>query len=246
MFFVLSKIIAFLLKPLTWVILTGLIGIFWRKKFLPLSFGILLVFSNPYIINELYAWWEPAPSTIDKEIELAIVLTGMTIPQIQVPGQLQMGPGSERIIEALRLYHTGRVKKILISGGSGSLNSPELTESPALAKLSSDLAVAKEDIYIEDKSRNTYQNALFSRKLVDSLGIESNDLLLITSAFHMRRALACFKKQGLEPVLFPVDFNAYNQGNPKKIEPSSRALERWDQLLHEWFGIAAYKAAGYI
>ena len=246
MFFVLSKIIAFLLKPLTWVILTGLIGIFWRKKFLPLSFGILLVFTNPYIINKLYLWWEPQPSTIVKEMELAVVLTGMTIPQIQVPGQLQMGPGSERIVEALRLYHKGQVKKILISGGSGSLSNPQLTESPALAKLSTDLGIRKKDLYVEDQSRNTYQNALFSSQIIDSLGIKPDNILLITSAFHMNRAESCFLKQGLTVEPFPVDFNSFQSSSMADFIPSSGVLTRWDQLLHEWFGMAAYKAAGYI
>ena len=239
--------LAFLFKPLTWVIIISLIGLLKRRRsYLTIAFFPLLIFTNPFLINRLLVWWEPAPTAITKNYRIAIVLTGMTIPDIQIPDQLQTGPGAERIIEPVRLYHQQKVQSILISGGSGTLADSKLTESPALAKLSSDLKVPMSDLYVESKSRNTYQNALYSQQLLDSLGIRDEDMLLVTSAFHMNRSMKCFEKQGLNPTPYPVDFNGRKALTFNSITPSAKSLLQWDQLIHEWIGLATYKIRGYI
>ncbi|MEL7006792.1 MAG: hypothetical protein AAFN93_29300, partial [Bacteroidota bacterium] len=111
------------MNPVIWIIGVLVLGLVLKKKrtqYLRLALVISITFTNPFLINSIYKTWEPEPQRISETYDLAIVLTGMTIPTIDVPDQLQMGSGSERIVETLRLYHQGKTKKIMISGGSGN------------------------------------------------------------------------------------------------------------------------------
>jgi uncharacterized SAM-binding protein YcdF (DUF218 family) len=84
--------------------------------------------------------------------------------------------------------------------------------------------------------------------MLDSLGYAGKDCLLVTSAFHMRRSLACFRKVGLEMDDFPVDFYAFQRHYTLDafIVPKIDALGVWHKLVKEWVGFVAYWAAGYV
>jgi len=103
-------------------------------------------------------------------------------------------------------------------------------------------------ILIENETRNTAESAIQVRPLLDSLGIRAEDCLLITSAFHMRRSLACYRKVGLALQPFSTDFYAH----PRRfypdslIIPSLEAMYLWQKIFKEWTGMLAYKVAGYI
>ncbi len=92
----------------------------------------------------------------------------------------------------------------------------------------------------EDKSRNTWENAIFTRDLVNPK--PGDTWLLVTSAWHMPRAMGIFRKAGFKVTAYPVDYLTY--GNSRDLHPPRLALdemERLENALHEWIGLVAYR-----
>ncbi len=252
MFFILSKILSFLSQPITWVILLLLIGLLKKdlrrkKKFFIASFVLLYLFSNQALFHEFSAAWESKAVSEDKlkpSYEVAVVLGGL----LSVDGEqesIDFNGSADRIFQVLPLYHSGRVKRILISGGSGRLLAKE-KEADWLKKYLIQLKIPAEDILVESESRNTYENAKYSIALLKQKQI-SGPILLCTSAAHMPRSFLCFKKQGADVDAFPVDPASLSRAlNPEALFiPKASILQDWYHLIHEWIGICTYKLAGY-
>ena len=98
------------------------------------------------------------------------------------------------------------------------------------------------DIIIENTSRNTMENAMNSAEILKEKNIEGS-FLLITSANHMRRAQLCFNKANLQITAFPTDCTTSyrSTGYDYILFPRVEALERWQDLIHEWIGYIVYK-----
>lgn len=109
------------------------------------------------------------------------------------------------MIHSIQLYKAGKVKNIIITGGSGALVGKKVPEAQHLKKVFLFSGVANSAIVIEAESRNTAENARFSRKLIDSLQLKPK-FLLVTSAFHMPRAMGCFNMAGVSVESYPTDF----------------------------------------
>ena len=251
MFFILSKTLNFLTSPLSWIFLMIIFSLVFRKKILYfLALGLFIFFSNPLIVNSIYSNWEyPATPLEEESYPVAIVLTGMVIPEISIDNQIQLSDGAERITESLRLYHSGKIKNILVAGGSGHLSNPDLKESPRLRKLALALQVPETNVFMEDQSKNTYETAVNVKPILDeNFDLGSSKILLVTSAYHMRRALACFQKQELNIQPYAVDFHTI-EGSAIGLTsflPSTSAILKWDRMIHEWIGFLAYRAMGYV
>jgi len=121
------------------------------------------------------------------------------------------------------------------------LEYPQHNEGIAITKLAEELGVNGADIIHENQAKNTYQNALYTAKIVDE-----TPLLLITSAFHMPRARACFEKQRLKLDVYPVDFRARSSYTIKDLVPSLHAMDQWHTITKEIVGLIVYKMMGYI
>jgi uncharacterized SAM-binding protein YcdF (DUF218 family) len=108
------------------------------------------------------------------------------------------------------------------------------------------MGVAETDILIENQSRNTHENALFSKKIMEEK-YSNATCLLLTSAWHLPRAQRCFDKCGLKTTAFPVDFWAKPfQLQPSQVfQPDSDAFQKWDFLIKEWVGLVVYRMKGY-
>ncbi|MCV9385585.1 YdcF family protein [Reichenbachiella ulvae] len=252
MFFILSKLIHWLLSPLVWAILL-LIASFvirsnnTRKALRGLSLGILLFFTNPLIAKWMMNIWEVKSKeyqTIAEAYDYGIVLAGITEPNRPPFDRIHFNKGADRIVHAIELYKLGKLKKILIIGGSGVLTFEGKKESHALADFAILCGVPPQDVMIEDQSRNTHENAAFSSVLIPN----NSQCLLFTSAFHMKRAEGCFHKTGLLVDTFPTDY----YGGPIHFSPDDLfipkiySLQLWSILLKEWVGIVSYKIAGYL
>lgn len=201
-----------------------------------------------FIVDEFVRVWE-LPLTSYEEVdnyEVAIVLGGGVFFDEQYQ-RTNYGYNFHRYYDAMRLYKMGKVKKLLVTAGSGTLVNTHIKEAEHIRKLWLQFGVPDEDIIVEAQSRNTHENASETKKMLDSLGIEGK-FLLVTSATHMRRALACFSKEGIEAVPFCTD----KKTGPRRfypdylLVPKSAAMGRWNVLLHEWIGCVSYKVAGYI
>ncbi len=223
----------------------------WRKYARIIAFALLFLFTNPLIVRYTYLWWEmPALtySELEKKHEYAVVLTGMLDLDGFPDDRIHFGESVDRIVQGIMLYKKGLVKKILISGGTGSLIHPDLKEAPRLYEFARDFGVPDSVIIVESASRNTYENAKFTKLWLQENDTRVNGVLLVTSSFHMRRSLACFDKQNLEVTAFPVDYS-YKEfyWTPNEIIiPSPDALRTWHRLFKEWLGMTAYWLAGYI
>lgn len=219
----------------------------WEKRFKWFGILCLLLFSNPLIANLAINAWEPNAkqySDLNETYDWGIVLGGITNPNRAPFDRIHFSKGADRIVHAIDLYKTGKIKKILISGGSGVLTFEGKKESHALAGFAISNGVETEDIEIEDQSRNTRENALFSSEIIS----ENEKVLLFTSAFHMKRAKKCFDKLEINTTAFPTDYygNTIRFSPDETIVPKYQSLQIWSILIKEWIGLTAYKLAGYI
>jgi uncharacterized SAM-binding protein YcdF (DUF218 family) len=221
----------------------------WRKRAFWAAFIMLFFFSNDFIANEVMRAWElkATPfSEMTRTYEMGIVLTGVTSGYREPADRVYFQKGADRVTHAVQLYKLGIIKKVLISGGTGRLVDVQTREADELKKAFLIMGVPEEDILIENQSRNTYESAVEVKKMLGS--IQASDCLLITSAFHMRRSRACFKKAGIPMDTFTTDFYAHDRFfyPDTLIVPQLEALILWQKLIKEWVGLAAYKAAGYV
>ena len=152
------------------------------------------------------------------------------------------------ISTVIQLYHAGKIKKILITGGNPSLIGEKPTDAAALRSFLTNLGIPDSDILTEDRSRNTRENATFTAEILQGDPAGSH-YLLITSASHMRRASACFRKVEIEVTPFATDQTEDPIDAPTPdalILPKSSAFYQWNMLIKEWLGYAAYKFQGYL
>lgn len=256
MFFILSKTLNYLVMPFVVVCICFLLSVLlknplWRKRCFWTGFTLLFFFSNDFIANELMMAWEPdtiAYADMPKTYEWGIVLTGATESERKPADRVYFSKGADRVTHTIQLYKLGLIKKIMITGGSGRLLQLEEKEAVQFRDVMLLMGVSEDDILIEANSRNTHENALEAKKMVDSLGIDPSRCLLITSAFHMRRSIACFRKVGMDIDFFTTDFHSHPRHFTPDVllVPRVEAILTWHKLVREWTGIMAYKLAGYV
>ncbi len=253
MFFWLSKILQYLISPLTWIVIIFILSFCFKsektKKGLRITvFVLLLIFTNPLLVNVCLNAWEQdrTPETeLTERYDYGIVLTGMIFYDSQ-NDKIEFGQSTDRILEAVRLYYAGRINKIFISGGSGLLLDQTHKESQLLKDYLKSINVPEEDIIIETESRNTHENAVEAAKVLRPT--ESSDTyLLITSASHFRRAAKCFENEGFTFDSYPVDYCSRKIcANPETwLIPAPSAFTTWNMLLHEIAGYVMYDWSGY-
>lgn len=250
MFFILSKILFFLLMPFWWIMLL-LVWIFLtkkpttRKKLWAAIVTILVLFTNPFLYRSFVAAWQPDPVELPagKTYEAGILLGGMSGYDKNDKGFF--GDAADRFIEAANLYHRGIIKKIIITGGTGELLQQGPPESYFLRQQLLYNGVNDSAIVIESKSRNTYENGIFTKKITDSLKLPP-PFVLITSAIHMRRSAGVFKKAGFDFVIFPADYKVYSSrfSLDNTIIPNPKLLSEWSFFIKEMVGLCVYKLTG--
>ena len=255
MFFILSKVLDFIISPIIWVLISLAAGLLAKqpkrkRKALLAGFFMLLFFTNPFILNQVmhaYEFRSFKSADITKQYDVAIVLGGATRYFNSETIRPVYGSGVDRLIQAVDLYKSKKVKKILLTGGSGYLLNQNFKEADLLRKVLQNMAVADSDIIIENQSRNTYENAKMTAAILRTTKYGSS-YLVITSAFHVRRTKGCFEKQNIVATYYPVDEHsgAFELTPDKMFVPNEGALNSWNLLIHEWIGLLSYKMAGYI
>ena len=256
MFFVLSKTLYFFLMPLSIVCLVILMAILirsklWKKRLIYSGLGLFILFSNPYLSNIAMTAWEGSPTPIHQLIpqDIGVVLTGITNRYKQPNDRVYTQRGADRILHAIQLYKLDLIKKILISGGSGKLidNSTDIKEADELKRILILAEVPDNDILIENTSRNTHESALNSCELISNR-FENQSVLLITSAFHIPRASACFSKQKCNFTSFGTDYYSHDQDYDLDdfLVPKSSAIKNWEVIIKESIGMVMYWILGYI
>ena len=182
-----------------------------------------------------------------KQHDVAIVLGGMSDYNNDLD-ELTIYRQADRIFQAITLYRTGKVKKILISGDSGYITDRGLHEARQMKSILVKWGFPPEDILTEDISKNTHENAKESAKVLKKHK-ELKSYLLVTSGTHMKRSLACFKKEGLNCTPFSTDLLTNKTGSfhwDQYFIPNMDNFGGWNKLIKEMVGYIAYSIAGYI
>ncbi|MBX2969489.1 MAG: YdcF family protein [Cyclobacteriaceae bacterium] len=254
MFFTLSKILGYLTSPLVWVCLLLVTSLLikkpvWKRRLFNTAIVLLLFFSNDFIANEVMRLWEipPTPfSKIERVYEYGILLTGVTSTDNQPDDRVYFQRGADRVVHTVDLYKRGIVRNVLVAGGSGRLVTSGRREADDIVKSLELMGVPKEDILIENESRNTAESARNVKGMLAEQ--DTARVLLITSAFHMRRSEGCFTKAGISADPFSTDFFTHPRYFTPDVllVPKIEALNIWQKLFKEWVGVIAYRLAGYL
>jgi len=231
--FMIKKMLSVVLMPLSIGIILAIIGLLFlyfnktikAKKYLSLSvFWIILIswapFSNLMLqpLEDAY----PKLKVIPKNIQYILLLGG---------------DRDKRTWEALRLYHKIPNVKIITSGYS--LND-DISEAKKTAIKLIESGIPEKSILMQELAKTTFEEAIYMKKRV-----KNEPFILITSAYHMPRSMAIFKKAGLNVTAAPADFN-----NPKESTIftmlQGKELQKTERAWHEYFGLLLYKIQGKI
>ncbi len=253
MFFVVSKLFWFLASPLHFLLIALGAGLFFTsRRFFgrPLAIaaatGLALMAFSPLgalLLRPLEDRF-PVQSPTMAPPRGIIVLGGALKERTAVArGQTSLNEAAERMTAAAALARLYPQALLVFSGGSGSLVDDSVKEAETAHKLWRELGVPESQMMFEDQSRNTYENAVFTQKLVHPRTNEK--WLLVTSAFHMPRSIGIFRALGMYPLAFPVDYRT--DGNWEDFRPpgdGALAMRNVETALREWVGLIAYRLTG--
>jgi len=244
MFYIASKLLTFLIKPIIWVLILLICSLIFkskRKKILYITFFSFYLFTNSFIADSCSRLWEIPRFHPTETYDVGIVLGGIA-DYDKITKAHNFNKHADRIIDTQQLYHQGKIKKILISGGNGVLFNDGYIEANAMRDYLLLNQIPSEDILIENTSRNTKENAFNSAKILKK-EYPNGKILLITSANHMRRAQFCFEKANIKTTAFPTDCTtSYTNFSIEYLFlPRVDAFEVWEDLIHEWIGYIVYK-----
>lgn len=253
MFFILSKVLHFAVKPLLWIFFAGLFGA-WKKRgnrrywigFILFSYLI----SNQFLVDLIFRTWEPDPIKIEELSDnySGIILLGGYSSYFEEADRPIFRSASDRFAQTIMLTRGKNISPVIVTGGSGNIYKPDEKEAIFIERFLKDCKLDTGQFFYDAESRNTAQNASNTLKLIQENSLSTDNWLLVTSAFHMRRSAGCYKKVGINFTAFPVDHKA---GPPKPqfeylLMPSVDAFHKWELLFHEWTGYLAYKITGKI
>lgn len=250
--FILLKILLFLFRPLVWILILFLIAALTKnekrkKRCFRLGLVLLLIFTNPFIIRKSIGLYEmePIPVSPTSKYNAGILLGGM-VSYNRYDNAGYFNDADDRFIQTAILYKKGNINNIIVAAGNGYITENNFSEALFIKQRLIELGIDGNNIYTDTSSRNTLENAQYSKKIIDSLRIVG-PYLLISSAMHLPRARLVFKKAGINADLFPCDFIGKHTGNNffnDYILPQSTALNQWDNLIKEIVGIIAYRITG--
>jgi len=255
MFFLASKALWFAVQPVVLLIAGALLGAwlarrvrFARALALGCVGALALVSLAPVgaLLIEPLEERFPPPSP-DMPAPYGIVVLGGAIDAeaSAARGQTILDEGAARLTAAAALARRYPQARILYAGGAGSLWPSPWTEAPEALKLLVALGVDPARIVLEDRSRNTDENARFAAALVHPTPDQS--WLIVTSAYHMPRAMGLFVKAGFSARAYPVDYRSFGDGRDWRFNPDpTRGLRLFDLAVHEWIGLIAYRVSGRI
>ena len=192
-------------------------------------------------LEERFPVPDPAPERVD-----GIIVLGGSVNTIVsgYRGRTALTQSSERIADIAGLARSYPEAKIVFTGGSSAFFDRSTSEAGVARRYFEDFGIDPDRLVMEDKAKNTWQNAVLSKDLVQPKPGET--WLLVTSAFHMPRSIGVFRKAGWPGIVaWPVDFRV--GGPPDAMRFRSNAplsLQLMDVITKEWIGLTAYYLTG--
>lgn len=255
MFFILSKIFEFLAAPINFALFVGAIGValsFTRYGKIGRALGsgaillLLLLGFSPipaFLAIPLETRFSPPPE--DAPAPDGIIVLGGSVDEnlSGVRNRVTLADAAERLTAPIALKRLYPRARLVFTGGSAALRGSIYTEADTVQKFWREIGLDQGDILYEDKSRNTFENAVFTRDLVKPKPGER--WLLITSAMHMPRSVGIFRKAGFSVVAYPVDYRTTGDfGEWTLPRHATKNFALVEFMAHEWVGLAAYWLAG--
>lgn len=199
--------------------------------------ALLILFTNPFLFNQFAQSWDIAPYKPDsKKYSCAIILGGFSSSDGNEDGYFNTG--ADRFLQGIKLLSSGKTSHILVTGGNGNLLPGGFREAIWVQKQLKEFNYPDSVVLIESNSRNTLENARFSKVLLDSAKLKP-PYLLITSAFHMRRSLMIFKNAGIDVVPYPANYLVRRKATISDIIPEAGVLSSWNTYIKEVVGYVA-------
>jgi len=258
----LSKFLPLFLYPAGLVTLLILLTfVFWKKRrlaltFLIFAFAILLVAGNKYTATAFARTleWQYPPLAKGTTADVIVVLGGGTEPAVEPRSMVEVNAAADRVLFGIKLYQEKAAPILLLSGGDiDFIDDSPSTPADDMAALMEMLGIPREAMIIQNASLNTQQDAEYSCELIKQNGFD--EVILVTSAFHMPRSVALFEKQGCLVNPAPVDFSITQQSwenltHPTIAEfildllPSYSHISTVTKTMKEYFGIWYYQLSG--
>ena len=247
--FLLSKLLPLLVLPLGLALLLLLLGLIGRRRW-PVGIALLLLwlFSTGLVSQMLWRVverpWQRRPAGDALQADAIVVLSG---GRHAAPGASRISEWNDpdRFLAGIDLYRTGRAPRLLFTGGQNPFQAGLAPEGELYRREAVALGLPVSALQSTPPVRNTAEEATAIRALLPDA---SPRVLLVTSAFHMRRAQRLFERQGMEVLPFPVDFKARAAWggaiahDPLMWMPSTRGLDDSSRALRELLGRVLYRS----
>lgn len=262
-FFAAYKLVKYAVYPLTWVIACLSFACLlaslppspkrrrWMRTWLAAGLLLLMFLAMPvtsYVFMSLLEGWHPQTGDTGGPFDAVVVLggglreSGTLRPAVELSDETRL-----RTLCGVQLYQQGAAPRVLMTGGDARVFGSGTKEAIAMQQWAIRLGTPPAALVIEDRSRTTYENAVETRRLLGT----GKRILLVTSAYHIPRAVAVFAGQGFEVSPFPCGFHARHRlkdlwGDLTVFDflPTGRALARMTDAIDELAGIAVYWLAG--
>ena len=264
MFVFLSKFLPLFVYPLGLACMLLIGALIWRKKerlgfsLILAALVVLLISSNRWVSYSLAKSleWQYLPEGEIPESEVIVLLGGGTDSAQYPRPTVELNGAGDRILYAASLYKAGKAEKIVLSGGSITwLGARTSTPAEDMAQILEMMEIPGEALWLQPKSQNTYEDALFSAELLREKGVDN--VILVTSAMHMPRAVQLFEHQGIEVIPAPTDFRVTQESLDQFREfdltewvimamPNVSYLSLTTSVLKEYIGMAVYSFRGWM
>jgi uncharacterized SAM-binding protein YcdF (DUF218 family) len=258
MLFYASKILWFFFQPSCFLILLFALGLwlYWRGR---TTLGIRIIAAT--VLLYAAGGLTPLPNALMLGLEqqysrpameqltdvTGVIVLGGTIDTLvsSTRDEISLNEAAERLTETAAIALRFPAARIVISGGDGALVYTSTSEASVAKRFFTRIGIDPGRILLEEQSRTTSENAMFTKAMVDPRPGER--WLLVTSAFHMPRAVACFRAAGFDLMPWPVDFRTRGPEDLTRFpsQPSD-GWRRLDLAVKEWIGLLAYRLAGRI
>jgi uncharacterized SAM-binding protein YcdF (DUF218 family) len=249
MFYIASKVLWILTQPsnlLVCVIVAGVLALLLGRRkvarclLYPSTAALLLIGALPvgqWLLMPLENRF-PAPAELPRDVDGIVVLGGgIELAISERRGMASFGDTGERFISLIELARRYPEARVLFSGGPGWLTESDLSEATVMRGFVRSQGLDEARVIFEDQARNTYENALRAKALVAPQPDER--WLLVTSAFHMPRAVGCFRQVGWPVIPYPVDYRTTGKLTLHLPDAAKRLLE-FDDAIRAWIGLIAY------
>jgi uncharacterized SAM-binding protein YcdF (DUF218 family) len=254
----LSKFLPMFIYPIGLITIILVLAILFRKKtkfqiyLLGFGLAIILISSNRLFSFSMARSLEGRYTPVQNIHPVgAIILLGGGTESNQSPRSfVEVNGAGDRVIQAAKLYKDGYAPLIIATGGNIVwTNGRATTPAEEMETLLVFMGVPESAIILEDKSQNTYENAVECLKIIRELKI--TDAILVTSAIHMPRAVQSFRSEDVEIIPYPVDFVVTDLGWNELLHgsveskiinllPNEGSIRLTTNLIYEYVGMAVY------